>query len=95
MVGKGCLPALRQRNLAHGGSRLAFLQLQPGLAEAEAAAAKGDGAGRDDQHLGAARARLGNVTGETFHPCAAQGAVGIDQHGRADLDDQPVSVAQL
>jgi hypothetical protein len=80
-------PGAGERDLADGGSGLAFLEPQRPGGQAEHGAAHGDGAGRDHQNLGPGLLQLGNVGAERFEPGGFQAAGAIDQQRRSDLDD--------
>ena len=88
------LPRPHQRRLAGGGGGL-FLRQAETLAQAQAATAQGHGAGRHHQHLLTARSQPRHVGGEIGQPCAMRRAVGTDQQGGADLDDDALGRRQF
>jgi hypothetical protein len=79
-----------ERDLADGGRRLAFLQLERPHGQLEDAPAERDGARGDDDDVGAARPELGRDRRQRAQPFGLEGAgFGLDQQGRADLDGEP------
>src|SRR5207237_3527925 len=65
-------------------------ELEGRAGEAEMAAADGDGAGGDDQHLLATRAAAREIGHQGRQPGVADRAARlVDEQRRADLDDQP------
>jgi len=79
-------PGLGQADLTHGGGRLFLLQPQPSR-QAERLPGQGDGAGGDDDHLGAAGAGGGDVGGHAVEPGGSGGA-GFGDEGAAEFDDE-------
>ena len=59
--GETALPGLHKQRLADGGAGLFSSQLAGAFAEAECAHAKSDGAGRNNDHFGAAGAERGDL----------------------------------
>ena len=88
-------PGSRQRDLADGGGRLALLELQRPLGELQQRAAEGDGAGGDDQHVGAAGRMAGDIGAKRLQPALAQRALRtIDEQRGADLHDDAAEGAK-
>ncbi len=84
------VPGPRQRDLADGGSGLAFLELQGAGAQVEDGAAHGDGAGGNNEDFVAVLAQAGDVAGEALQPVALETGFPVDEQGGTDLDDNPL-----
>ena len=81
-------PGARERDLADRRRGLAVLELQRALGQARDGAAERDGAGGDDEHVGAALVQCGDVGDQRVEPFLLQRAArAVDQQRRADLDD--------
>jgi hypothetical protein len=85
----------RQPDLADGGGGLGLFQRQDAVGQAQDLAAKGDGAGGDEDHVGAACLRLGHVEGEGGEPVLFQPRAAVDEERGADLHDQPLGDADV
>ncbi len=73
-------------DLADSRRRLALLQLQCALAEAQDGAAERDGPGRHHQHFHAVLGQFGNIVGQRGEPVVLQSFGAIHEQRRADLD---------
>jgi hypothetical protein len=93
--GQRLLPGMHQGRLAGGRGGLFLRQGQRALGQAQAAAAQRHGAGGDDQHLLAPARSRATSAAKSASQVGVRRAVGPDQQGRADLDDQPARRVEL
>ncbi|GAA3263135.1 hypothetical protein GCM10020258_28190 [Sphingomonas yabuuchiae] len=85
-------PGLAERDLTGRGGGLRILQARPAaLGQAQPTRAQRDCAGRDDRDLLPGAYPCGDVGDESGQPVATDFALGRDEEGRADLDDQPLA----
>ena len=86
------LPCVRQADLAHGGSRLAFFELEFAGFQTQLPAPQRDRARGDEQHVLAAHTQCMDITRQRFQPGAVELAgLRIHEERGADFDDHAAS----
>ena len=86
------LPCVRQADLAHGGSRLAFFELEFAGLQTQLPAPQRDRARGDEQHVLTAHTQCMDITRQRFQPGAVELAgLRIHEERRADFDDHAAS----
>ena len=89
-------PDARERDLPDGGRRLAFLEPQRAGRQPQHRAPHGDGAGGDDEHVGAPGMQIGDILGKRREPGMVQPPAGaVDEERGADLQDDAAELADL
>ncbi len=95
MARQRLLIGVGQADLAGRGRGLLLLEAQRSGGEAEMTPPDRDGAGRNQDHIGAALAQRRDVVGQRIQPFAPDAAaLLVDQQGRADLDDQALGAGE-
>jgi hypothetical protein len=88
-------PGARERDLADRRGGLAVFELERSDRKLEPAAAERDRARRDDQEVACLAMQVGDIFDQRGEPRLVERAgLGIDEQGRADLDDDAVEVGE-
>ena len=95
-MGQNLGPDACERDLTDGRRRLALLEPQRAGRQPQHRAPHGDGAGGDDQNIGALGMKIGDVFSQRRKPGMIQPAARpIDEKRGADLQDDAAELAEL